>query len=229
LHPASAPETKNPTNRSERPSLTADPRTLSPPIEYQALIIYAWNRKSSMRVSDDNAQPVSASVGVMQAEASDAGCDIETRLALDAERLKGDRFLEAPDQHIGTETHTDCGFGGSAAIGAGERATLHLARCEDRPGHVGFTGDANIDSHTGDAADIDFRATTTGWMEAATDFLGGSENQADAAFDPTVERADLDSAPGRGWSSGGKGGGESDGTCGYDPLFHDRVLFVGSR
>src|SRR5262245_12637367 len=33
LHPAAAAETKNPANRRERPILTADPRTLSPPIE----------------------------------------------------------------------------------------------------------------------------------------------------------------------------------------------------
>jgi hypothetical protein len=165
------------------------------------------------------------SVGVMQAEAGDARRDIEACLALDTERLKGDGPPETADQHVGAETDADGGFGGSAAVRPCKGATLHSSRCEDRPGHVGFTGDANIDSQTGDSPDIDFGATTSGWMEAAAYFPGGTQNQADTSFDPTVKRADLDPASRFGRGSGGKGRSESESTCGYDPLFHDKVLF----
>src|SRR5262245_37142178 len=112
------------------------------------MIIRMEPEKSSMRECDDCVRrPWRSVAGVTQAEAGNAGRDIEALLALDTDRLEGDRLLEAADQHIGTKPYSDRGFGRGAAIGAGKRPAVDLAGSEDRPGHIGFRGNADVDAN----------------------------------------------------------------------------------
>ena len=55
-------------------------------------------------------------------EAGNTGSDIQSRLDLEAERLKGDGFVEAPNQHVCAQSDTYCHLSGHTAIATGQPA-----------------------------------------------------------------------------------------------------------
>src|SRR5476649_2296560 len=59
---------------------------------------HAWNKAG-------------ASVLLLKADHCDAGGHVETRIAFDADRLQRYRFVEAADQHVGTDAADHRGTG----------------------------------------------------------------------------------------------------------------------
>src|SRR6185437_6338880 len=91
-------------------------------------------------------QAAMAEADRLELEPGDTGRDIQSGLALHADRLQRIGVALTADQEIA-----------AAAIGAGEIAvTEPRVRCIDRPGELGLRGDADIDAEAAHGGDIGF-------------------------------------------------------------------------
>src|SRR3954454_7709147 len=96
----------------------------------------------------------------LELDSGDGGCEVETGLALHADRLQRIGITRAADQKVAAEADADRRAGADAAIGAGEFAALKpTGRRTDGPGKSGLLGDAEIQSKAADGRDIGFRRT----------------------------------------------------------------------
>src|SRR5215475_8340280 len=80
-----------------------------------------------------------------QTDAGHGSDDIESRLALDADRLQGERIVEPADEAVRAGADADRGSRRSADKSAGERALPDpRRRREHRPGQTDFVGEADL-------------------------------------------------------------------------------------
>src|SRR5262245_47657044 len=82
-----------------------------------------------------------------QLEAGHGGDDIESGLALDADRLQGERIAEPADEAVRADANADRGSRRSADISAGERALPDpRRRREHGPSQADVVGEADLRS-----------------------------------------------------------------------------------
>src|SRR6185312_16924697 len=102
-------------------------------------------------------QAAMAEADRLELEPGDTGRDIQSSLALHADRLQRIGVALTTDQEIAAAADADRRIGADAAIGAGEIAvTEPRVRCIDRPGELGLRGDADIDAEAAHGGDIGF-------------------------------------------------------------------------
>src|SRR5262249_49711163 len=83
----------------------------------------------------------------LQVQSANAGGNVETVIAFDTDRLKGNRLIEAAEQHIRPDATTNRRARAHAAIAAFERARLHVRRGRDHiPNQHAAFGVADIDA-----------------------------------------------------------------------------------
>ena len=93
----------------------------------------------------------------LQLEIGDAGRDVQSGLALHADRLQRVGIRRAADQEIAAAADADRRIGADAAIIAGEFAAPDPAgRRIHRPGKLGLLGEAEIDAEAANGRDIGF-------------------------------------------------------------------------
>jgi hypothetical protein len=128
---------------------------------------------------------------VTQRHRGDAGGDIETGIALDADRLQRDRAVGAADQNIGADPDADRGAAGGADIIAGERTRPQAGgRREHCPDDHGALRVAYVDAEFRDRAGIVL--AEAGMRERATHRPRRAEDKAPAAGDIAGQGADRD-------------------------------------
>src|SRR5580704_14483948 len=85
----------------------------------------------------------------LQLDIGDTGGDVQSGLALHADRLQRVGILRTADQEITAATDADRRVGADAAVIAAEfAATDPSHRCIHRPGKPGLFGEAEIDAVT---------------------------------------------------------------------------------
>src|SRR2546430_12488159 len=115
-----------------------------------------------------------------QFQALQPGGDVKADLALQAERLQGDRIGRAADKNVATGADADRRAALRARVVAGEIArTEPLDRRVHAPGECGFLRDAEIDADLADGGDV---AVLRHPVDAqhATEIGHGADNKADA-------------------------------------------------
>src|SRR6201994_1112178 len=91
----------------------------------------------------------------LELDAGDAGSDIQSGLALHADRLQRIGIARTADQEIAATADADRRVGADAAIGAGEFAEAEPAgRRIDGPPHLRLRGDAEIKADAPQGRDI---------------------------------------------------------------------------
>src|SRR6516225_6861324 len=127
---------------------------------------------------------------IRQGQRRNAGGDIETGIAFDAERLQRDRLVGAADQHIRADSDDRRRARGDAAKGSGERAGCRRGGwCKYRPNQHTASRKADIDAKLVDRPDIVLRGASSHRCEVAIDRPRRAEDEAEAAGDVAGERA----------------------------------------
>src|SRR5262245_22258305 len=81
----------------------------------------------------------------MQIETGDRCDDIESDLTFEADRLKGKRIVEPPDQAVGAGADADCHAAGNANISTGQCAGSHTrGGRKDGPGQCYVVGEPDL-------------------------------------------------------------------------------------
>ena len=102
--------------------------------------------------------PARGELDRLQFEAGDAGSDVQSGLALHAERLQRVGVGGTADEEIAAAADADRRVGADAAIAAGEFAAPEPGiRCIDSPGQLGLRGDAEVETDALHFGEIGFR------------------------------------------------------------------------
>ena len=129
---------------------------------------------------------------VGQRDRRDAGGDVKSGLARDAERLQGDGIARAADQRVGAEADANRGAGGAAGIAAGQGAGLQVGlRREHGPDDHAGLGVADIGAELGDIAGV-MLGDAVGAGQRAIKRARRAENETPAARDVAAQHADGD-------------------------------------
>src|SRR6185437_15263788 len=103
-----------------------------------------------------------------QFEPAHRGDDIESGLAFDADRLKGERVVEAADQAVGGGSDTHGGSAGGPDISAGQRTRADVpGRRENGPAHNCVAGKSDLRAKALDGALIVLGRGAARWGEDA--------------------------------------------------------------
>src|SRR6185437_6515848 len=104
--------------------------------------------------------PVRTGSHRLEVETGDAGRDVQSGLALHADRLQRVGIGRTADQEIAAAADADRGIGADAAIAAGEFAAPKPAgRRIHRPRNLGLFGDAEIKTDAANGGDIGIRSS----------------------------------------------------------------------
>ncbi len=122
------------------------------------LIVVAWGRAST-----GTAMPVMTCLAAapepdrLQLDVGNAGRDVQTGLALQADRLQRVGIFRATDQEVAAEADADRGVGANAALTDGEVAASHPpGRRVHRPDQPGLVGEAEIDAVAANGCEVGF-------------------------------------------------------------------------
>src|ERR1700722_3377152 len=127
-----------------------------------------------------------------QFQAFKSGGDVQTNLALQAQRLQRDRIIGAADQHVAAGADADRGATLRASIIAGEIAGSQAPDGgKHAPGKRGFLGDAEIDADLADGRDVTvFRHAVD--AQHAAEIGDRADDEADAGPAAAFEHTNLD-------------------------------------
>src|SRR6185437_3013608 len=111
--------------------------------------------------------PVRTGSHRLEVETGDAGRDVQSGLALQADRLQRVGIGRTADQEIAAAADADRGVGADAAIAAGEFAAAEpVGRRIDGPGELGLVGDAEIEADAAHGGDIRLRPAAFAFEDA---------------------------------------------------------------
>src|ERR1700719_4382313 len=100
-------------------------------------------------------------LGEMQLQRADAGCDIESGLALHRNRLQRYRTVRAADQHVGAEPGRDRHLRGRADVGPGQHAGIEIGAGKHAPDDGAAPGYADIETDACQCAHIGLGRSAT--------------------------------------------------------------------
>ena len=147
----------------------------------------------------------------VQADRADTGGDIQALVAFDAQRLQGDGFVEAADQHVGADADADGGLRRGTGIIAFQRAFAQVRGGREHAPHQDTTfGVADIHAEFGDRAGVMLAVVIA--AIGAMQILGGAKDKAPAAGDIAGQIADPHAMGRRvGGAGAGKNGNRHSG------------------
>ena len=127
-----------------------------------------------------------------QRDRADAGRDVKTTIAFNAERLKSDRLVETADQNVRAKTNADRGRGRGTGIVALQGARTDVRRRgKHAPDEHAAIGVTDVDTELGNRAGVMLTAMAVR-VVGAVQVLRGTEHKAPAARNVASQRADLD-------------------------------------
>src|ERR1700761_3920332 len=109
----------------------------------------------TMMVMEVMVPPAATDCRRLEIETGDAGRNVETGLALNADRLQRISIGRSTDQEVAAATDADRGVGANAAVATGQRTITDRAdRRVHRPGELGALGDAEIEAEAANGGEI---------------------------------------------------------------------------
>src|SRR6201994_4850738 len=123
----------------------------------------------------------------LELDAGDAGSDIQSGLALHADRLQRIGIARTADQEIAATADADRRVGADAAIGAGEFAEAEpRGWCVNGPDELRLRGDAEIDADAPHGREIGLGPPAAA-LEHALEVSDGTHDKADILSAATFE------------------------------------------
>src|SRR6201996_8447803 len=127
----------------------------------------------------------------LELDAGDAGRDIQSGLALHADRLQRIGIARTADQEVAAPAAADRRIGADAAIGAGEFAEAEpRGWCVNGPYELRLRGDAEIDADAPHGREIGL-GPPAGALEHAFEVGDGTHDEADMLSATAIEDARL--------------------------------------